>query len=71
VAFTPDGDAVLGDLSKFWDALLREKTVEELVVEFKRVGVEYVPFFVKFGDWLAFLCHLDFLVNILGHVMLL
>jgi hypothetical protein len=70
VAFALDRKAVFGDLSKFWDALLRKKAMVGLVVVLGCVGVGYVPFFVEFGNWLAFLCHLDFLVNVLGHILL-
>jgi hypothetical protein len=70
VAFALDDETVFGDLSKFWDAWLREKAVGRLVVLLECVGDGCVPFFVKSGDWLALLCDFDLFVYVLGHILL-
>lgn len=71
MALSLDLETVFGDLSKLWNALLRKKAVEgsELVVNV--LGFEYVPFFVKFGDWLALFGDFDLLVDIHWHIVLI
>lgn len=71
MAFALDLDAVFGDFSEFWNALLRKKAVEESELDVNVLGYGYVPIFVKFGNRLALLGDLDLLINIHWHIMLI
>lgn len=71
MTFALDLDAIFGDFSELWNALLREKTVEGSDLAVNVLGFGYVPIFIKFGYWLALLCDFDLLVNIHWHIMLI